>query len=146
MELVEQLKRLRNLKAKAEELLNSCVEENYTFIVEKNQEQLSEGVYPSGESTPEYTPLAIQKKLEKGTLFGNQRNWSLRDSGDWWNQMYVRQNLLGEYEVDTNSLHKNKLDANPAAFHGLTKENTEELERKIEKELETKLNDYINGL
>ena len=136
--MLEQLIRAIDLALESfDDTLYDTAKEHDDEAIFMNQDQLSKGFKPSGEQTPFYKPESITKKQNRGTLYGNKTNWSLKDSGDWYAKMQMNKTLFG-FEIDTTSQHRT-LVSNPESFMGLSLQNEEKFAESISDEFSDKL-------
>ena len=106
------------------EVVQEAVIETSNDLITLNQGQMSLGVRSDGtEITPSYSDITIMIKDEKG----QESRWvTLRDTGDFWNDMFV--------DVGNNSYEVGSADAKAAKLEkkygkrifGLTKESKSE--------------------
>jgi hypothetical protein len=106
------------------EVVHDAVIETSNEIITLNQGQMSLGVRADGtEITPSYSDLTIMLKDEKG----QESRWvTLRDKGDFWNDMFVDVGN-NSYEVGSADAKAGKLEKKYSKrIFGLTKESRRE--------------------
>ena len=117
-----------------------------------NQKQLENGLFPSGMQTPEYSPLSLKLKTEKGTMFGNGTNWSLHDSGDLYSKMKLEKTLFGA-RIYSESAHVAPLSRRASKrgvsvddFFGLSDENRDSFMEKLHTNVSNSIKNYVYGM
>jgi hypothetical protein len=64
------------------------------LIIESNQNKLEEGIYPDGEEFREYSQVTLAIKRAKGGFISSSGRLALKDSGSFYNSMFVRKEPL----------------------------------------------------
>lgn len=123
-----------NLKALTKDkILNIRVESlDKASVLEKNKEQMIDGVKANGESFSDYKPLTIDIKRETGGFISPSGKIALKDRGDFHNAMktITEDNELEVFSTDSKEA---ELIERYGDIFGLTAENEDEVMNESER-------------
>ena len=81
--------RVNNFEQYQEKIIGDCIDESSETILDANRDQLFSGLDKTNNSIiPEYTPLTVQIKNDKGQPTDRV---TLKDTGEWHKSLFLKQ-------------------------------------------------------